>query len=65
MVLWQGKEEDEEISALCAARCAIEVQSKAGSRPVEGTSHIFRIHCGLCCGQVQSEVFEAPTHAHM
>jgi class 3 adenylate cyclase len=65
LVVWQGEEKDIEINVLCAAQCVVELQKQAGWHPVEGTSLIFKIHCGLTCGPVESEVFEAPTHAHM
>jgi class 3 adenylate cyclase len=65
LVVWQGEEKDIDINVLCAAQCVVELQKQAGWHPVEGTSLIFKIHCGLTCGLVESEVFEAPTHAHM
>jgi class 3 adenylate cyclase len=65
LVVWKGEEKDVEINVLCAARCVLELQEKAGSHHVEGTTLVFKIHCGLTCGPVESEVFQAPTHAHM
>jgi class 3 adenylate cyclase len=65
LVVWEGEEKDLEINVLCAAQCVIELQEEAGSFPVEGTELVFKIHCGVCCGPVESEVFQAPTHAHM
>jgi class 3 adenylate cyclase len=65
LVVWQGQEEDLGINVLAAARCVMEMQMKAGHHPVEGTSLTFRIHCGLCCGLLESEVFAAPKHVHM
>jgi class 3 adenylate cyclase len=49
----------------CAARCGLEMQTKAGMHIVEGTPHVFRIHAGLSCGILESEVFEAPVHMNM
>jgi hypothetical protein len=67
----------------CAARCAVELQEKAGEHPVEidrshyndddqhnsnknSHNHLkFQIHCGLCCGILESEIFQAPVHSNM
>lgn len=65
LVVWEGDEQELEINVLCAARCVLELQRDAGVHPVEGTDHQFRIHCGLCCGPLDSEVFEAPVHTNM
>jgi class 3 adenylate cyclase len=65
MVVWEGDERELEINVLCAARCAIDLQTKAGEHAVEGTSLSFKIHCGLCCGPLDSEIFVAPTHENM
>jgi class 3 adenylate cyclase len=65
IVIWEGDEQELEINVLCAARCVLELQQKAGEHAVDGTKHIFRIHCGLCCGPLESEIFEAPVHANM
>jgi class 3 adenylate cyclase len=65
LVVWEGEEKDIELNVLCAAQCVIELQEKAGAHPVEGTSLIFKIHCGICSGIVESEIFKATTHAHM
>jgi class 3 adenylate cyclase len=65
LIVFEGEEKDVELNVLCAAQCVIELQEKAGAHPIEGTSLVFKIHCGLCCGPVESEIFEAPTHAHM
>jgi class 3 adenylate cyclase len=32
---------------------------------MSGTDHSFRIHIGLCCGPLDSEIFEAPVHQNM
>jgi class 3 adenylate cyclase len=65
LVVWEGEEKDIELNVLCAAQCVIELQEKAGDHPVEGTSLVFKIHCGICSGPVESEIFKAPTHTHM
>ena len=65
LVVWEGAESEVGINLLCAAKCAMEIQEKAGFYPVEGTSLAFRVHCGLCCGPLESEIFVAPTHNNM
>ena len=65
LIVWEGDEKDLALNVLCAAKCASEVQAGAGSYPVEGTSLQFRVHCGICCGTLESEIFEAPTHVNM
>ena len=63
LIVWEGNELQENV--WCAARCVMDLQKRAASHPVEGTDLAFQIHCGLCCGRLESEVFEAPTHLHM
>ena len=76
LVVWEGQRSDLELNVLTAAKCVLEMQRHAGSHPVlegggGGTDDdnnnelIFRIHCGLCCGLLESEVFVAPVHEHM
>ncbi|CAB9511982.1 cyclase type 10 [Seminavis robusta] len=68
LVVWAGQEGDDdelEYNLLCASKCALELQRQAGSHPVKRTNHKFQIHCGLCCGIMESEIFAAPTHIHM
>ena len=68
LVVWAGQEGDDdelEYNLLCASKCALELQRQAGEHPVKGTEHSFRIHCGLCCGMLESEIFAAPSHVHM
>lgn len=65
VIVWEGNEQELGINVLTAAQCVIEMQEKAGSHPVEGTSLAFQIHCGLACGRLESEIFEAPTSANM
>jgi len=66
LVVWEGTNaSDMEINVLTAAKCVLEMQKHAGSHPVEGTNLHFRIHCGLSCGHLESEVFAAPVHENM
>lgn len=65
LAVWEGHEQELEINVLCAARCAIVLQQQAGEHPVKGTDLKFQIHCGVACGSVDSEVFEATTADHM
>jgi class 3 adenylate cyclase len=65
LVIWEGQEQDLGINLIIAAKCVMEMQKKAGQHPVEGNSLCFRIHCGLCCGLLESEIFAAPNHVHM
>jgi class 3 adenylate cyclase len=69
MIIWEGDEQELEINVLCAALCATELQTKAGEHKVDtgcATDQLsFQIHCGLCCGPLDSEIFEAPIHTNM
>jgi class 3 adenylate cyclase len=65
LIVWEGGENDLEINLLTAAKCATELQEKEGSYLVEGTSFYFRIHCGLACGALESEIFAASTNVYM
>lgn len=65
LVVWEGLENELEINTLTAAACSMDLQKKAGNYQVEGTEHIFRIHCGFACGRLESEIFQAPVHQHM
>ena len=65
LVVWEGNSEDLELNVVCSAKCALELQKRAGEHSVEGTHHKFKIHSGLCCGDLESEVFESPTHENM
>lgn len=65
LVAWEGKEDDLELNVMAAAKCVMEMQQHAGTHILEGTDMVFRIHCGLCCGHLESEVFAAPVHEHM
>lgn len=65
LVVWEGPENDLGINVLAAAKCVLTLQGEAGIHQIEGTSLAFKIHCGLACGLLDSEVFEAPRHAHM
>jgi len=71
MVVWESSDEaDLEKNFLCAALCALDLQQKAPSHTVlEAVGSCpelgFRIHCGITCGVLESEVFVAPVHEHM
>ena len=68
LVVWAGNAGDDdelEYNLLCASKCALELQKQAGEHPVKGTEYSFRIHCGLCCGMIESEIFAAASHVHM
>jgi len=65
LVVWEGQQDDLQINCYAAAKCAMELQRLAGVHEIEGTDLTFRIHCGLCCGQLESEIFAAPVHVHM
>jgi class 3 adenylate cyclase len=66
LVVWYSvTETDLPINSFTAAKCVLEMQNKAGEHPVDGTSLQFRIHCGLSCGLLESEVFSAPNHVNM
>lgn len=69
LVVWAGEDEGDddelEYNLLCASKCALELQKQCGVHPVAGTQHAFQIHVGLCCGIIESEIFAAPSHAHM
>jgi hypothetical protein len=43
----------------------MDLQEKAGTHAVKGTDLSFQIHIGVCNGILESEVFAAPSHAHM
>jgi hypothetical protein len=65
LILWEGDEKELAINIHCAAQCAMDMQEQAGSHPIDGTELFFRIHCGISCGAVDSEIFVAPTHVNM
>lgn len=66
LIVWEGKEEkDLQTNVLCAAKCVMQMQRDAGEHTVPGTDHVFRIHCGLACGALESEIFCAPVHENM
>jgi len=65
LVVWEGQQDDLEMNCYAAAKCALELQERAGVHEIEGTSLSFHIHCGLCCGPLESEIFAAPVHVHM
>lgn len=65
LAVWEGDEQELEMNVFCAARCAVVLQEQAGEHKVKGTDLAFHIHCGVACGCVDSEVFEATTADHM
>ena len=66
VIVWYSVlDKDLPINTFTAARCVLEMQKKAGQHPVDGTNLQFRIHCGLSCGLLESEVFSAPNHVNM
>ena len=65
LVVWEGTKEELPMNVLAAAKCVLKLQQETGVHPIEGTDLVFRIHCGLACGVLDSEVFEAPTHVNM
>jgi hypothetical protein len=65
LVVWEGTAEELPMHSLMAANCALDLQRQAGSHAVDGTPLSFRIHCGVCCGTLESEIFVAPTCQHM
>ena len=65
LIVWEGEKEELDLSVLCAAQCAIQMQERAGTHEIEGYDLKFRIHIGLCCGRLETEIFEAPTHVNM
>jgi Adenylate and Guanylate cyclase catalytic domain len=65
LIVWEGEQQDLEINILMAAKCSMDMQEKAGVSIIEGSSWCFRIHCGLCCGLLESEIFIAPNHVSM
>jgi class 3 adenylate cyclase len=65
LVVWEGNEQELEINLITAAQCAMDLQENAGTHEIEGASFEFRIHCGLCFGPLESEIFAAPNHVNM
>lgn len=65
LCVWEGEIEDMDWNNRTAVLCALEMQEKAGSHQVDGISLSFRIHAGICCGLLESEIFIAPSNIHM
>lgn len=66
IVIWYSTNEDSlPMNVLLAAKCVLEMQQNAGEHPVRGTSLHFRIHCGLSCGMLESEIYTARNHMNM
>jgi class 3 adenylate cyclase len=66
LIVWEDPDETVlGCNVLCAAQCALEMQRTAGEHFIETSPHVFRIHCGISCGLIESEVFEASVHVNM
>ena len=66
LIIWDGSQEDVEKNVLLASKCVLDMQEKAGTYVVDATKSLyFRIHCGLCTGLLESEIFVAPNHINM
>jgi len=72
LVVWEGDvgdDDDLEYNILCAAQCALDLQNEAGHHPIENGDKVsdlaFRIHCAVCHGILESEIFSAPSNSHM
>ena len=66
LIVWEGSKEDIENNLLLASKCVLDMQDKAGTYAVDATKSLyFRIHCGLCVGLLESEIFVAPNHTNM
>ena len=66
IVVWYSTTEEHlPINVLIAAKCVLEMQQNAGEHPVRDTSLHFRIHCGLSCGMLESEIYTARNHINM
>jgi class 3 adenylate cyclase len=66
IVIWYSTSEANlPMNVLIAAKCVLEMQEDAGEHPVRDTSLHFRIHCGLSCGMLESEIYTARNHINM
>jgi class 3 adenylate cyclase len=66
LIVWEGTNEDVENNLLIASKCVLDMQEKAGTYVVDAKkSLLFRIHCGLCVGMLESEIFVAPNYMNM
>ena len=66
IVIWYSTSEVSlPMNVLIAAKCVLEMQHDAGEHPVRDTSLHFRIHCGLSCGMLESEIYTARNHNNM
>ena len=66
IVIWYStKEVSLPMNVLIAAKCVLEMQQRAGEHPVRDTPLHFRIHCGLSCGALESEIYTARNHSNM
>jgi class 3 adenylate cyclase len=66
IVIWYSTDEENlPMNVLLAAKCVLEMQQNAGAHPVRDTPLHFRIHCGLSCGMLESEIYTARNHMNM
>lgn len=66
LIVWEGLKEDIENNLLLASKCVLDMQDKEGAYVVDAKKSLyFRIHCGLCVGLLESEIFNAPNHVNM
>ena len=66
LIVWEGSKEDIENNLLLASKCVLEMQEKAGTHVIDAKKSLyFRIHCGLCTGLLESDIFVAPNHINM
>jgi class 3 adenylate cyclase len=66
LIVWEGTNEDVENNLLLAAKCVLDMQERAGTYVVDTKKSLyFRIHCGICVGMLESEIFVAPNFMNM
>ena len=65
LVVWSGTEDELPLNVLSAAVCVMDMQKRAGKHYIADSDLVFRIHCGLACGVLESEVFQAINTTHM
>jgi class 3 adenylate cyclase len=66
LIVWEGSSEEIEHNLLLASKCVLEMQEKAGTYVIDATKSLyFRIHCALCTGLLESDIFVAPNHINM
>ena len=66
LIVWEGSNEDIENNLIIASKCVLDMQEKAGTYVIDAKKSLyFRIHCGLCVGMLESEIFVAPNFMNM